>query len=299
VVYPLGCRRLPIRARPGALVYRRVVALLEVPPPYDFELSTYRFRAYGPDLVTAWHDGGLHRVVDGTVVRIAAASGGVDVSPLEVGIRPVVAHLLGLGFDTAGFWEAAGEETVLASLRPRLEGFRPPLAPDPWEALVTSICAQQVSLHAAFAIRARLVERYGTDHGGAWSFPARERVAALREGELVALGFSRRKAEYVVGLARGDLDLDALASLGDDEVIARLTAVRGLGRWTAEWFLARALGRQDAWPAGDLGLRRAVERLYGGGRAMTEAEVRALGERFAGRRTLAAQVLLAGARIGS
>jgi DNA-3-methyladenine glycosylase II len=271
------------------------VALLPVPQPYDFELSTYRFRAFGPDRATAWHDGALLRVVEGSVVRIAAASGGVDVQPLGPTVEPVVRHLLGLQFDIAAFWEAAGDDPVLAALEPGLDGFRPPLAPDPWEALVTSICAQQVSLHAAFAIRARLVESFGTRHEAVWSFPERERIAALAEDDLVALGFSRRKAEYVLGLARSALDFDVLAGLPDDDVIARLTAVRGLGRWSAEWFLARALGRPDAWPAGDLGLRRAVERLYGEG-PMTEAEVRAMGERFAGRRTLAAQVLLAGAR---
>jgi DNA-3-methyladenine glycosylase II len=272
------------------------VSFLAVAQPYDFELSTYRFRAYGPDRATAWQDGALYRVIGGSVVRIAAAARGVDVEPLGADTQPVVAHLLGLRFDTSGFWAAARDDPVLLSLRARLEGFRPPLAPDPWEALVTSISAQQVSLHAAFAIRARLVERFGVDHGTVWAFPERQRIATACEDELVALGFSRRKAEYVVGLARSDLELDALRSLPDDEVIARITAVRGLGRWTAEWFLARTLGRPDAWPAGDLGLRRAVERLYGGGRAMTESEVRAVGERFAGQRTLAAQMLLAGAR---
>jgi DNA-3-methyladenine glycosylase II len=271
------------------------VAFLAVPQPYDFALSTYRFQVYGSDRATAWHEGALHRVVSGAVVRIAAAPGGVDVEPLDAETEPVVRHLLGLVLDTDGFWTASRRDPVVAGLQPALRGFRPPLAPDPWEALVTSICAQQVSLHAAFAIRARLVERHGDPYGTVWAFPGRDRVAALAERDLVELGFSRRKAEYVLGLARCGLDLDALGSLPDEEVIERLTGIRGLGRWTAEWFLARSLGRPDAWPAGDLGLRRAVERLYGEG-PMTEADVRALGDRFAGRRTVAAQVLLAGAR---
>ena len=99
--------------------------------------------------------------------------------------------------------------------------------------------------------------------GDAWAFPTRERIAAANEDELVALGFSRRKAEYVIGLARSDLDLDALARLDDDEVRARITALRGLGPWTAEWFLARHLARPRAWPAGDLVLRKAARDLYG------------------------------------
>ena len=77
------------------------------------------------------------------------------------------------------------------------------------------------------------------------------------------VGFSNRKAEYVIGLARSDLDLDELASLPDEEVTARLVALRGLGEWTADWFLARHLARPHAWPAGDLGLRKAVAAFYG------------------------------------
>ena len=105
-----------------------------------------------------------------------------------------------------------------------------------------SITAQQVSLFSAAAIRSRFVERFGTPGTHAYAFPERERVARASESELVAVGFSGRKAEYVVGLARSDLDLDALASLPDEEVAARLVALRGLGEWTADWFLARHLG---------------------------------------------------------
>ena len=86
-------------------------------------------------------------------------------------------------------------------------------------------------------------------------------MAAADEDELYSLGFSRRKAEYVVGLARADIDLDALAGLPDDEVKARLTAIRGLGEWTADWFLARHLARPRAWAPGDLGVRKAVRRV--------------------------------------
>jgi DNA-3-methyladenine glycosylase II len=208
-----------------------------------------------------------------------------------------VSFLLGLPFDLAGFWSWAHRDPVLAALAGPLAGFRPPLQPDPWEAVVTSVTAQQVSLHAAFAVRARLTERLGTPYGHAWAFPSRERVAAASEADLVGVGFSRRKAEYVLGLARSDLDLSELGALPDDEVVAVLSAQRGLGRWSADWFLARALARPHAWPAGDLGLRKAVSHFYGEGRMLEEAEVRELGERFGQWRNLAAHVLLAGLRV--
>ena len=273
--------------------------LLPLPDPYDFDLSTERYRAWGPDLATLWRDGALHRVVGGREVRIAAAPGGVEVEPLDPRTEPHVRHLLGLPFDLAAFGEFAAEHEVLAPLAARLRGFRPPLAPDPFEALVTSVTAQQVSLFAATAIRNRLVERYGDRAEHAYAFPAPERLAAASPDDLVALGFSRRKAEYVVGLARADLDYAALPSLPEEEVTARLVAVRGLGVWTAEWFLARHLARPRAWPAGDLGLRRAAERFCAGGRPLRTAEVRELGGCFAPYENLSAQYLLLALRVCS
>ena len=129
-----------------------------------------------------------------------------------------VLRFLGLPFDLAGFTAWAAGEPTLARLATALAGFRPPLQTNPFEALVTSITAQQVSLQSAAAIRSRFVERYGTAHQHAYAFPERERVAQATEDELVAVGFSTRKAEYVIGLARSDLDLVELETLPDEEV---------------------------------------------------------------------------------
>jgi DNA-3-methyladenine glycosylase II len=267
------------------------VALLPLPQPYDFALSTERFRAYGPDLANLWHEGGLHRVVGGREVRIEAAPGGVDVDPLDSETEPVVRTLLGEPFELDPFYAFAAAEPVLMRLVPRLAGFRPPLVPDPFEALVSSICAQQVSLFSAFAVRNRLLERFGRRAGQAYAFPARERLAAASEDDLTVLGFSRRKAEYVVALARAELDLGALASATDEEVKERLVALRGLGEWSADWFLARHLGRPRAWPAGDLAVRKAVAAFYG------DEDVRAAGARFDPFQNLTAHYLIAALRL--
>ena len=264
------------------------MSLLAFPEPYDFGLSTGRFRAFGPDLANLLVDGVLYRAIGGREVRIAAAGGGVDVEPLDDETRPVVAKLLGSEHDLASFyvWAAAADE-VMAGLTRRLAGFRPPVAPDPFEALVTSITAQQVSLFAAFSIRNRFIERFGERVGEVWAFPTRDRIAAASEDELFAVGFTRRKSEYAVALARSDLDLEGLALLDDDDVRARITALRGLGPWTAEWFLARHLARPRAWPAGDLVLRKAAEVLYG-------VDVTELGARLDPFQNLCAQYLLVG-----
>jgi DNA-3-methyladenine glycosylase II len=257
------------------------MAFLAVPGPFDFALSTERFRAFGVDRATAWHEGGLHRVVGGVEVRIEAAPGGVDVSPAAD-----VSHLLGFPFDLDAFYAWAPRDEVLREAVVRLRGFRPPLMPDPWEMLVGSITAQQVSLFSATAIRNRFIERFGTKHEVAWEFPRREAIAQAREGELVALGFSRRKEEYVLGLARSDFELDALGQLPDDEVRSRIVAQRGLGEWTAEWFLGRHLARPNAWPWGDLALRKAVADLYRG------LDVKEARERFHPFENLSAHYLL-------
>jgi DNA-3-methyladenine glycosylase II len=263
------------------------VGLLAVPEPYDFALSTERFRVFGVDRATVWHEGGLHRVVNGREVRLEPAPGGVDVEPFD----PDAARLLGLEFDLDGFYAWAAGDDVLRHVVVRLRGFRPPLIPDPWEMLVGSITAQQVSLFSATAIRNRLIERFGERHGEAWAFPTREAIAGASEEELLALGFSRRKAEYVLGLARSDLDLEGLRRLPDDEARARIVALRGLGEWTAEWFLARHLARPHAWPWGDLALRKAVADLYGG------LDVREARERFHPFENLSAHYLLLAQRV--
>jgi DNA-3-methyladenine glycosylase II len=267
------------------------VPLLELPQPYDFEVSTERFRAFGVDRATVWHEGALYRVVHGNELRIEPAAGGVLVEPLTNGDAPVVLTLLGAAFDLPSFYEFAQSDPVLARLTRELAGFRPPLAPDPFEALVGSITAQQVSMFAAFAIRSRMIERFGERTGHAWAFPTRDRIARAREEELVVLGFSRRKAEYVIALARAELDFDDLRALPDEEVKARIMAQRGLGEWTAEWFLARCLARPRAWPAGDLALAKAVLAYYG------DEDTRAAGARFEPFQNLAAHYLLTGLRM--
>jgi 3-methyladenine DNA glycosylase/8-oxoguanine DNA glycosylase len=135
------------------------MAFLAVSGPFDFDLTTERFRVFGADRATLWHGGGLHRVVGRREVRMEAAPGGVEVEPLDAETEPVVCAVLGLAFDLEPFYASAADDDVLSALVPRLAGFRPSLAPDPFEMLVGAITSQQVSLYSALAIRNRLIER--------------------------------------------------------------------------------------------------------------------------------------------
>ena len=113
--------------------------------------------------------------------------------------------------------------------------------------------------------------------------------------------FSWRKAEYIVNLARlvttGELRLEEFPQLSNDEIIERITRVKGLGRWTADWLLARGLGRGDAIAAGDLGVRKAVGKFYFDGQTPSIEEVRTFAARWGAFRSLAVHYLLAGLRL--
>ena len=132
---------------------------------------------------------------------------------------------------------------------------------DAYGALLRSIVGQQLSTKAARSIYERMTDMFG----GRTPTPA-ELIAADPE-EVRGVGLSRSKVGYLRDLAErvedGELALDRLTELPDEEVAAQLTAVKGLGQWTADMFLIFHLGRPDVLPVGDLGIRRAVERAYG------------------------------------
>ena len=128
-------------------------------------------------------------------------------------------------------------------------------------ALLRSIVGQQLSTKAARTIYGRLADLYG---GAA---PTPEQLMATDPEQLRGVGLSRAKAGYLRSLAEhvlsGELELDRLTELPDDQVSAQLTAVKGLGQWTADMFLIFHLRRPDVLPVGDLGIRRAVQIAYG------------------------------------
>jgi DNA-3-methyladenine glycosylase II len=169
---------------------------------------------------------------------------------------------------------------------PELDDRRAGRPQDHYGALVRSIVGQQLSTKAAQAIFLRLTERYG----GRTPTPAE--VLAEDPSELrAAAGLSRAKVEFLRSLAEhvvdGTLELERLDRLPDEEVIAELVAVKGLGVWTAHMFLMFHLGRPDVLPVGDLGIRRAVMLAYGLPELPPPAELQEIGEPWRPYRTLA------------
>jgi len=161
---------------------------------------------------------------------------------------------------------------------------------DPFRALVRAIVGQQLSTKAAATIAGRLealVE--GTVSPAA--------LGAQPDGRLRAVGLSGQKLGYLRDLCRrvddGSLRLDALDALGDEEVIEALTAVKGIGRWTAEMFLMFRLHRPDVLPVGDLGIVKALQRVYRMRRTPTPARMLQIGERWRPYRSVACWYLWA------
>jgi DNA-3-methyladenine glycosylase II len=295
---------------------------LAVDGPLDAAATLVRYHRWGEDPTTRVDGDLLRRVlrrgerllpyevrasgtVDDARLTVTVAGGGADV---ERAVTAEVRRLYGLDFDLVGFYRMAKADPVLAPLVEPLYGMRPTLAPTPLEMLIGSISAQQVNLSFAFACRARLVRRWGTPvatpGGDVYAFPTPARLAATRLAEYRALKFSTRKGEYIRdlarGLVRGTLDLEALMAVSSADVITTLTALRGLGRWTADWFLARCCGRGDICPAGDLAVRKAFDHHYARrGRTLSEAAIRRRSRAWGAYQNIAVHYLLAGMRLSA
>ena len=210
-------------------------------------------------------------------------------------------RLVNAGLDLRPFYQSVAEHPVLGPLTRKLHGlksFRPATF---FEMLVIAVIEQQISLTAAYRIRERLVRRFGDPLDELMVFPTPDTLAEAPLEALTDCGVSRRKAEYIRDLARmvqaGDLDISDWESLPDDAVREKIVALRGFGRWSADYLLVRGLGRVDVAPADDLGIQTLLGRVLSDGPRLSAAEVRRLLEPFVPFRGLTVFYLLAGSRL--
>jgi DNA-3-methyladenine glycosylase II len=181
--------------------------------------------------------------------------------------------------------ERVGPIDIKTRLRRRKEE-RPA---DAYGALLRAIVGQQLSTKAARTIYLRVVELFDG------ATPSPEQLLEASEEDLRACGLSGRKTEYIRDLARhvlsGELELDRLDRLSDEEAIEEIVAVRGLGQWTAEMFLLFHLERPDVLSGGDLGIRKAIQVEYGLEEMPPPARVIEIGEPWRPHRSLASLYL--------
>jgi DNA-3-methyladenine glycosylase II len=242
----------------------------------------------GDDGIDRWDGTILARTLrddGGNPVALAATvAGTLDAPALEVSSSVPIGAKLQATFlnPPESLAKLAAEDVAVDRLLRLYPGIVAVLYPDPLTGLIRSISAQQVNLRWAATVRRRIAERYGARHeiGGTFVYSLHaEPLASATSDDLFALQLTRAKARSVIAVgeagAAGMLNHTALAAIADEELIAHLTEIPGIGRWSAEWFLARTLGRPRV-VAGDLGVRKQVGRMYLGGAMPSEEEVRRL-----------------------
>jgi len=285
----------------------------------NFALTLRRYQVYGEDSAN-YFDGKFFRKVFAKADKYLLLSLHESNNSVNLKIQPstqsqtirqeaerIARKILGLDFPLKAFYQFAAGDPVLRELTQKFHGLRPTLKADPFESLITSITAQQINLRFAFTVRSRLVRRYGEkmiiDGQTYFAFPTPEKLARVKVSSLRQLQFTEKKSEYIIGLAKavsdGRLDLEKLSQQSDEEIAAQLIALRGIGRWTVDWFLARCLGRGHAFPAGDLGVRKAVQHFYFNGENKSELELRDFAQRWGEFANLATHYLLTGLALGT
>ena len=220
--------------------------------------------------------------------------------------RQQIERLLGTEQDLQPFYEFVESDPVMGNLVHTFYGMHQTLALSVFETIAQAILGQQLSASVARVIRALLIETYGPTlvlNGEThYAFPRPQAIAAATVEELRQLKLSQRKAEYLHGLALAELEtpggLDHVNALTDDEAVKEVMAIRGVGMWSAQWVLSRALGRPDAFPVGDLALKRIASQLYFGGESLTDGELAEFSKRWSPHRSLATSYLFAALRTG-
>ena len=297
-------------------------ALIEPTPPFDFGLTaghlTYFRGRYGSD---SFENEELRHVTDvgGKIALTTVRSiGSVDAPRLEMDVagegledgdveaaRGRTAWALGAYDDVQPFYEIALKDPHLPPLVKAMRGLHITRA-SPYEAIIQAILGQQISSHVARMLRSTLIETYGPratiDGRECFAFPSPEALANAGVDALRSIKFSQRKAEYVTDIsamvASGRLDLDGLRGRSTEDVVESLTAIRGVGPWTAHWLMIRALGHTDGFPYGDIALQKAVGMLVKGGNAMSADEILEYSERWSPYRSYVTVYLFAAMRSG-
>jgi DNA-3-methyladenine glycosylase II len=242
-------------------------------PPFRLDLTVWALRRREQNAIDTW-DGRTYRralLVDGAPVELAVTQVGGTSTPLlevvlagrhvprsaEAAARSTLARLLGLDLDLSGFYTRAARDRVLNELAERYRGLKPPRFPTVFECLLNAVSCQQLSIAAGLTILSRLTATAGASAGPLHVFPAPSDVLGMPLSAFRTLGFSERRAETILELARataaGQLELETLEQLDDAAVIEALVRQRGIGPWSADYVLLRGLGRLHVFPQRDVG----------------------------------------------
>lgn len=250
-------------------------------PPFRLDLTVWALRRQPTNVLDRW-DGETYRraIVYGEKAHEIAIrqTGGrdnprVDVevssadSTLENAVRDSVSWLLGTEVDLSALYAFAASRPELRPVVERFRGVKPPRFLSYFETLANGFFFQQISLASGISLHNRFVEALGpVSAAGTHAFPSPRLLENLSGSDLRPLGLSGQKAKAILELASaiaGGLDLGQVERMGDDEALAFLQQFRGVGRWTAHYFLLRGLGRLHVFPGDDVGARNRVGKMLG------------------------------------
>jgi len=282
-----------------------LIRTVDPTPPFDFALSSHILADGDPQI--AQYDGSEYRQVvrvgNKLLLATVASKGSVEAPRLRVAFasdraltkrdvaaaHTIISSVLNVHLDVNPFYRAIRNDPIMADLTRKLRGLKNPATATVFEALFDSIVEQQISLNVAHVLQRRVIKTFGdvllVDGDQYYAFPTPEQLALASVDSLRRCGLSRRKAEYITGIAQHiaarEVDLEELRQYGDvQEILDHLCALRGVGAWTTELTAIRGLNRLDVIPADDLGLRRWIAHYYCNDRRITSAEARDIAERW-------------------
>jgi len=255
--------------------------------PFHLEATVRVLQRRPANAVDLWERGAYERVLTlsrGPVLIEVKSHGTVDDPDLRLSIRAGDAsartraearasarRILGLDIDPAPLQRTVNAQRSIRTTCSDLRGMRPPRFSSLFETFASIVPFQQLSLDAGIAIVSKLVMRFGSrlEHDGRRFsvFPTAQRIANARVASLRSCGLSQQKAMTLIGLARlietRELVEADLAAMSTSAALARLTALPGIGPWSAGLVLLRGLGRLDVFPPGDVGAARGLRALTG------------------------------------
>lgn len=252
--------------------------------PFRLDLTVWALRRGAQNAIDTW-DGRTYRralVLSGVEYEASVTQAGSEVRPrllallrgpsvgpeAEASARSTLGRLLGLDVALSGFYARASQDRLLGQLADRYRGVKPPRFPTIFECLLNAVACQQLSIAAGLTILSRLAAVAGGPAGTLHAFPTPSDVLDLSRSALRAVGFSEPKAETILELAEaaaaGEFEVERFEQLDDAAVVENLVRRRGIGRWSADYVLLRALGRLHVFPHGDSGALNGLRRFLVG-----------------------------------
>ena len=285
--------------------------------PFDFDLTAQIFQR-GDEKIRTFQGGVFTQVINvnnklalvsltstGTVsqpqIAVEVKSNHPFTSLDKCSVLEMVSYVFNLNLNLCNFYQAIKNDATMKRITQQLYGLRNPTTPKVFESLVDSIIEQQISILVAIVLEEKLTKKFGErlelDGKSYFAFPTPHSLARRSVEEIQNIGLSRRKAEYVLGVANeivsGKLNLEVMRNYSSAEkIISELDAIRGIGAWTAELTMLRGMQRLEAFPADDLGLRRVISKYYCDGKPIKSAEARNIAEAWGNWKGLAAFYLI-------